>query len=566
MGTGTGARNIGCFRERTRIALRLFAMAMGLTGGVAVVPTWAVTAESPEVKKLVEAGLAALESPADPAVDRYGARLGGKCVVGLAFVKAGQPDHPRVKDALAACRAGLNDDSQVDVYSNGLALVFLCELGAKRHLREIEAYLKLMHDRQKEHGGWGYDGRSPEGNNWTTGDTSQTQYAALGYWSAFRNGLRIDPVSLEALADWLVRTQDPAGGWAYQGNIPPTSQPIPQGDLNCSMLAAGMGSTLICVDLIDARLPLKLRTGDFSQVPEDLLGELPPAVRVITSAGQQGKPAPVRISGDRVSAGELFEAIDRGRQWMDKHYQVDVGRYTYYYLYATERYQSFYELIEGEAEEEPKWYTDGYQYLLSTQRDEGGWEGGCGKSVDTAFAVLFLLRSTQKSIQGTLGEGQLVGGRGLPSNLARAKLRGSQVVVEQVQTRVEEMLAMIDDEEQGELDDLARDPTALVVDVVDETSARRLRQLARGGEPEVRLLAVRALARTGNLDYVPTLIYALTDPDPQIVLEARDGLQFVSRRFDGFGPPNNFTEDQRFEAVDAWKRWYRTLRPDAMLD
>ena len=65
---------------------------------------------------------------------------------------------------------------------------------------------------------------------------------------------------------------------------------------------------------------------------------------------------------------------------------------------------------------------------------------------------------------------------------------------------------------------------------------------------------------------MPTLIYALTDPDPKIVLEARDGLQFVSRRFDGFGPPNHFTEDQRFEAVDAWKRWYRTLRPDAMLD
>ena len=116
------------------------------------------------------------------------------------------------------------------------------------------------------------------------------------------------------------------------------------------------------------------------------------------------------------------------------------------------------------------------------------------------------------------------------------------------------VVAMIDDEEQGRLDDLARDPTALVVYVVDETSARRLQQLVRGGEPEVRLLAVRALGRTGNLDYVPSLIYALTDPDRRIVLEARDGLQFVSRRFDGFGPPNDFNEDQRYEAIDAWKR------------
>ena len=89
-------------------------------------------------------------------------------------------------------------------------------------------------------------------------------------------------------------------------------------------------------------------------------------------------------------------------------------------------------------------------------------------------------------------------------------------------------------------------------------------QLVRGGEPAVRLLAVRALGRTGNLDYVPTLIYALTDPDRDVVLEARDALEFVSRRFDGFGPPDGFTEKQRFDAAEAWKNWYRALRPGAM--
>ena len=128
------------------------------------------------------------------------------------------------------------------------------------------------------------------------------------------------------------------------------------------------------------------------------------------------------------------------------------------------------------------------------------------------------------------------------------------------------MLTMIDDAEQSRLDDLARDPTSLVVDQVDEKSGRRLQQLVRGGEPEVRLLAVRALGRSGNLDYVPTLIYALTDPEPRIVLEARDGLRFISRRFAGFGPPDEFTEEQRYEAVDAWKHWYRTLRPGALPD
>ena len=99
-----------------------------------------------------------------------------------------------------------------------------------------------------------------------------------------------------------------------------------------------------------------------------------------------------------------------------------------------------------------------------------------------------------------------------------------------------------------------------------DKSARRLQQLVHGGEPEVRLLAVRALGRTGNLDYVPTLLYALTDPDHRVVLEARNELRFISRTFDGLGPPEDFTEQQRYAAIDAWKKWYRSIRPSAVLE
>jgi HEAT repeat protein len=145
-------------------------------------------------------------------------------------------------------------------------------------------------------------------------------------------------------------------------------------------------------------------------------------------------------------------------------------------------------------------------------------------------------------------------------------MRGGRIVVEHVKTHVDELLSMLDDPDEALLDELARDPSNLVVENVDENSARRLRLLVRGGGPEVRLLAVRALGRSGNLDYVPALIYALTDPDRRIVLEARDGLQFMSRRFEGFGPPDDFTEQQRYEAVNAWKGWYLALRPSASLE
>jgi hypothetical protein len=527
-------------------------------------PTQAVTPDSPEVKKLVASGLAYLEKPAKESEDPNSARLGAKCLVALAFMKAHKPDHPRVKEALEACRTAISANQPVDNYSNGLALVFLCESAPKRNSREIQWYLDLLHKRQKAHGGWGYDGNSPEGANLETGDTSQTQYAALGYWEVFHHGYRIDPDSLERVADWLLRTQDPTGCWGYQGTIAKGSQLVEQSGIGPSMLAAGLSSVLICSDLLDIELPQEKGESGAADSGDSDNGDLPPSVRAAVADQEASRPALVRVRTSRFDAGDLRKSIELARGWMDKNYTIDAGRYEYYYLYATERYQSFREMRDGVTEEEPKWYNDGYKFLSEHQDKDGFWRAACGPNVDTAFALLFLLRSTQKSIRATLGEGSLVGGRGVPVNVAKARLRGNQIVVEQVQTKVDDLLSLIDDGDQGRLDDLARDPTNLVVDQVDEKSARRLQQLARGGEPQVRILAVHALGRAGNLDYVPTLIYALTDPDRRVVLEARDGLRFISRRFDGFGPPDDFTDKQRFEAVEAWKDWYRSLRPNAI--
>lgn len=515
---------------------------------------WAVTPESPEVKALVAKGLAVLEKETDE-------RLGGKCVVGLAFVKAGKPDHPRVAEAVEACRKAMTSKEPIDVYSNGLAIIFLCELAPRRYDAEIKWFLNLLEKRQKDHGGWGYDGDNSNHYEASTGDTSQTQYAALGYWEAYQHGYRLEQNSVEKLTNWLLRTQGPDGAWGYQGILAQTSQRVSQNGESCSMLAAGLGSILICADLLDASPPIVL---DSLSMDDGLSGEAPPALR---RAETESTGAPrKKMKSSRIQAGDLFEAVSLANQWMEKNYAVDVGGYVYYYLYATERYQSFQELLEGTYDEEPEWYNNGYNYLKTTQLQSGGWSRRCGLAVDTSFAILFLLRSTQKSIHGTFGEGTLLGGRGLPANVARARMRGGRVVVERVRTHVDELLTMLDDPDESLLDELARDPSNLVVDNVDEKSARRLQQLVRGGEPQVRLLAVRALARTGNLDYVPSLLYALTDPDQRVVLETRDGLQFMSRRFEGFGPPDDFTEQQRYEAVNAWKKWYLSLRPDASLE
>jgi hypothetical protein len=509
-----------------------------------------VTPESPEVKKVVDSALKYLEAHGHD-------KLGGKCLIALAFLKAGRGDHARVTEAKDACYKTMKasaPEAELDVYSNGLAIIFLCEASAEKHRAEIEWYLGRMKARQKAHGGWGY-------TELQSGDTSQSQYGALSYWEANRRGFGLDGGSIENFANWLLKTQGPDGCWGYQGAIAPTDQLVPQDEPTCSMLAAGLGSLYICADLFGMHPKASQATTSAAEKPEDAL---PGALRPVDESGRAGGPKEFHPA--HTSSTKVVDTMNRAHGWMEKNYKIDIGEKRYYYLYGLERYKSFQEAFEGTQDKSPKWYNDGYEFLAKTQSPDGSWSGYCQAECDTAFSILFLLRSTQKSINAKLGEGMLLAGRGLPTNLNRAKLRNGQLIVDQVHTKVDELLSMIDDGDEAQLDDLARDPSQLIVDQVDEKSARRLQQLVRGGEPPVRMLAVRALGRTGNLDYVPSLLYALTDPDRHIVIEARNELRFISRNFDGIGPPDDFTEQQRFEAIEGWKKWYLSIRPGAVLE
>ena len=62
-------------------------------------------------------------------------------------------------------------------------------------------------------GGFGYYGLP-------TGDTSQTQYTALAYWEMLNHGIAPDEQAVQDCLKWLLRTQDPAGLWGYQGVDP----------------------------------------------------------------------------------------------------------------------------------------------------------------------------------------------------------------------------------------------------------------------------------------------------------------------------------------------------------
>ena len=524
--------------------------AVAITLGTAMSAS-AVTHESPEVLQLVEEALGYLDGKTDE-------RLGGKCLVALAYKKAGRAQSdPQILAAVEACKSmlgemqtGQSEDGNA-IYSKALAVIFLTELDALEHRSLIDKYAALTYQHRKPHGGFGY--LNEEG-----GDTSQTQYAALASWELLQTGNRPNVGMVEACANWLLRTQDVEGPWGYKGIDPGTTERRKQTGTSPCMFAAGMSSVLICSDMLGI-----LKPGGGSTDAATGTSDLPPELRPVES---RERPVAPRLEGSgAVDRQRVLDSWQDGQAWFEENFSIDNGRlYSYYYLYALERYKSFEEHLDGNAPEEPEWYNKGYEFIKSTRREDGGWKsvGASGAVCDTAFAVLFLLRSTKGSL-GNLGQGTLVGGRGLPRDLNRAALKNGKLVVEAQPTEVDELLGMIDSGGGDALSALLDNPAALQVTDVGPEEARRLQQIVRSGDPAARLLAVRALSRLRDLDYAPALIFAMSDPDPRVVREARNGLRFVSRRVDGFGLPDEFEDGHRYQVIDKWKQWYRFARPDA---
>jgi hypothetical protein len=506
----------------------------------------AINQESPEVLALVDKGLAFLEKQTHEEV-------GGKCLIALAFHKRGLPHtHPKIQEALAACRDNLEAERKRSYdYGKCLAIIFLCELDADANRDLINKYTEMMREHQKDHGGFGYIGSG-------TGDTSQTQYAALAYWELLNHGISPDATAAQKCLKWLLRTQDKSGPWGYQGVDPPGGKRIEQPDRpGLSMAAAGMSGTLILGNAVGLLKPTP-KAPAAPSLPQELV---PAALK--RQDVQQSKAATLP-AGD-VNSEQLVEAVKEGSYWFEKNFKIEIDMYQCYYLYSIERFKSFQEYLDGGEHENEPWYVHGYEFLKKTQAADGSWTDQTDRPCATAFACLFLLRSTQKTIEASLGEGTLVGGRGLPRDLSKVKLQGGKLVVELKQTEMDNLLGMLDESggKSEALDDLLDNPAALKITDVGPEQARRMQQIVKTGPAAARLVAVRALGKLRSLDYAPTLIFALTDPDKRVVREARDALRSVSRNFEGFGPPDNFENAERDQAVQRWKAWYHSVRPDA---
>lgn len=508
--------------------------------------------EDPEVQAMAERAVVYLETSRTRTVrDEYMETLGGRCVTALAIYKHRKDrNHPAVQDAVAECQRYAQNSSITYPsdfnYSLGLSIIFLCEIDAQRYASDIQSLVGILQSRQRQDGAWSYP-------TFETGDTSQTQYAALATWMAHTHGFMANQDSVESMGNWLIRTQDVSGAFAYQGKDPGNFQRIQQGGgdhgIRLSMSPAALGAMYIVANILEINL---------SGQQNAEAGETEVFQRVEDPSKRKMRPKNLEVA-------RLKEALRVGNNFFERNFAINIGRNQFYYLYSLERYHSFREHLEQSVQAEPAWYNAGVEFLKGTQAEDGTWQGMRGKSIDSAFSVLFLLRSTKQIIR-SVSEGNLIGGYGLPADLTKVKVTaGGEVVGTDVRGDIGSLLELIESGEVMDSDTLLAqlDDLQFSTNKEKDTAAfDRLKQMVAGQNYQARLLAVRALANEGSLDNVPVLIYALSDPDARVAREADAGLRVLSRRFSAPRLPEDPTLEQKRSAQYAWRDWLKTVRPD----
>ena len=527
-----------------------------LLGGASGALEAALTTKSPEVLKAIDRGIDYLASKGTS--DN---RLGACALAGMSLLTYGESiDHPMVVKCAAKIQEALGDrdveelgkTTKFDMYSTGMSIIFLVDRAPDKHRADIECLLKYLQKMQKPHGGWGYP-------NLKTGDTSMTQYGVLSLWEADHAGFKVPIGSIERVTLWLVRTQDPSGGCGYQGKIGENNKLVKQSGVKQSLTAAGLGSLYICSDMLGMTKKVERRDDD----------DVPRALREVKP--KENKPGAPRVKTS-IDSQLVYATAGRGNQWFVKNFKIDAGQYNHYYLYAFERYMSSREHCENIKDKDPKWYSDIAAHLLEKQADDGSWKGDCGVVPDTSFAVLFLLRSMKKKWGKAklFGDGIMVGGRGLPKDTSKAMLNAEgKVVSRPLMGPAERLLAALANPELANIDDSVNLVEELPADKIETLVSKHgdvLRRLVGNKSPKARWAIVKTLGKTRNLDNVEVLIYALTDPIPEVARAANESLSRIRRNLDAVVLPEKFSEEDRRLVIEKWKAWYRSIRPDAKFE
>lgn len=543
-------------RFRVSRSTLAFAVALAI---FASVPASGYSPSDPIVQEMVRRGIDYLESlEAEEANRGSYSEPGSAMLIAYAHYKIeADPENPIVRRGVEHAKDYLRklDERPVPtgetkaIYEISVAALLLAQIDPVAFKPQLQQAQRLLYAEQFSNGGWGYKGER-------NGDTSQTQYALLALWTLDHVGVSLDYARVKRAAEWLLRVQDVSGGWPYHGVDPGPGAPLTrQTKVSMSMALAGGSSLLIAGDALRAWGNTKGQNGN------NIEG-LPKALMVYREETERQRP--------RMSKEPILRSIALCEQYRQRRpYKRSGGLDWYYYqLYTLERYESFIEIVTGKADNSPAWYNQVVEELrLDQDPKTGGWgilhRAHTHGAVSTAFAVLFLIRSTQKSID-TIGRGTLAGGRELPGDTTEIRVEGTQIKGRPAAEAVTDLLDILDEDGGDRLAGQSLPEDLKLASDPAERKAQldRLERLVRGSQSwQARRVAARVLGSSDEPRVVPALIYALSDPDTVVRKYARDGLRFISRKFDGFDMPDEPTSDEVREAQAAWRAWYRTIDP-----
>lgn len=527
-------------------------------------PANAYKPEDPEVRAMVDRAVKYLEGLTEEQLKAtpYG---GGDAQVVLAAYAHLKAEHNHdapiiklgLKNALQYVKTiqaagGRIQAEPKSVYEIPIVIFFLTEFDAQQYAEELSMLGQALLNLQKPTGGFGYP-------DYKTGDVSQVQYVSLATWTLDRAGIDLPLDRVAQMLAWILRVQDVSGAWPYQAEDPGPGRGLiqqPHEEMTVTMSYAGGSCALIAADVF--------RLWDNASLTNSIEG-LPKALRPVeksTLVEQRRKRSPVKPE-------VILQAMKKMENHRASHPLIrnNSPDWYYYMLYTLERYESFMEIATGKSVQ-PGWYDDNVKLLMKIQDSSGAWAvkdaSKNGPPVSTAFAILFLIRSTQKAISN-VSTGSMRGGYGIPKNTADIQVKGSQIVAKPVSQAVDDLLGMLEDDGANDIDGqsipedlkLESDPARR------RTQLDRLTRLVRGSQSwQARRVAARVLGSSDDLSVVPALIYAISDPDKTVRTYALDGLNFISRKFvseKSLTTDPNSADIRR--AQQEWTAWYKKIDP-----
>ena len=542
-----------------------------------------IEAASPEIE-------AALKRGADYLAEQVGKTSDGgyRTLIAYALYKAGRDaSSPEVQETVNLVLDRFQDGeyrpSGQHIYLCAVDLSLLVDIDPEKYQGQAQAAADYLIASQLPNGGWDY----PSGRN-GHGDTSVTQYALLGLWTAYRAGAEIPMSTWDNALKWLTNTQLQNGAWTY---VPGTTEGHAMGAPDLNMTMAALSALAIAArhafpGRADSLQQLMSRgespTVDKPKASEED-GDAGPLVAIDLSKPPEGAAMEAEDSKtSKFDIDKVRQSLNRGLGWAAPRYIVYPDKQHYYgdyYLYTVERTASLLDIDKIGA---ARWYDDAVPRLLQSQTNEGFWKLHAVDSRverQTAFVLLFLARSTGKVLNRTKGPdpthggGLLTGGKGEPTEVVAAKkeptpldqlLKSLQnpgsLNLEQAQSELIEQVQL------GDREELIGQKKTIV----------RLIQHPHG---EIRRTAAWALGRTNDLHLARYLVDALEDDDLGVMMEAHAGLSWLSRRFDGFGLPTNplnglpenASDEEQQAAIRGWRtrarrewgNWYLRVRPYA---